>query len=815
MRRSFVVLMSILLIAGLAPAFARAGGGLGPEPDPTTKPPEPEPNGRADVALVYSGPADILVGDRPTLTFTATNDGPDPAESASLSVSVPPGLDDVTTVSSDPAIPCTWNPYMYAYPQEADGAPTRNDGGYVDCQLGSMAPGGSFSLSMEATRTQAREIYLNAWAGGYTGDDNYENNYVDVLIDADRTHPADLGLRMEAPKSPGVGESFAILMTVDNGGPSDANDVVVNQDLPEGLEFESSSTDCTFDEGSTDPPPPGTSDQPFWEPSSVTCSIDAIPAGGSHAFEVTVRRVSGWELWSSAWVETANFDENYENDYSYMTIAADPSVTSDLSLTSEEPSEPPLVGEEFDIPFVVRNDGPATAGDVSLYDYLSSELEFVSSSNEACRFDDYSYRDPAPYEGEPGAPPADGGGTGGSIYYGGGFLVCDLGVLGSGEAIDLTVRLRRTSPYEIWHYASINASNFDPFYDNNYTELRLAPDKSVVADVVVTMSSPPDPEVGETFDFDISVGNDGPSTARDVVLSDYLPEGLDFVSASEGCVFSDYADGAAPAPGESMPYRGYRELYCELGDIEPGSSVDVKLTATRTFEWEIWNSAWATSVSYDPAPDNDYAYTVLAGEDPYTECKDVEGGGSDDVVVTDACPVDTGPGADDVSIEAGSGYDPREIRTGAGRDDIHVALRTPSAEKRVVEVWSGGGGDVIRVTVAPGSGDARIVIHSAGGNDRVYLDVAPRVNSLRIVVRTAEGNDSVTTTRYAGRSKVGGVVNGGPGADSLLGGNAADHLLGGRGRDDIDAGAGSDLLDGGPGRDLCLGGAGRDVARSC
>ena len=790
----------------------------GSAPEPTVTPePDPGPGGRADISVSGDVPAAILVGDRPTLRFATTNHGPDPAQSAYLSVSVPPGLDDIVMTPSDPSVTCTWNTYSYAMPPEADGAPSRSDGGYADCQIGTLPPGGSFSLALQVTRTRAMEVYLDASSGSYTGDENYENNYVNALIDADKTHPADLGLVMEAPKSPEVGKAFGVTMKVTNGGPSEATDIVVRQDLPTGLEFESSPDECTVDGGSG-PPPPGSGPEPFWDPRTVTCEVDALPVGSSFAFEITVQRSSGWELWSSAWVASANYDDNYENDYSYVQIAADPSVTSDLSVTADKPDTTPLVGEEFDIWFLIRNQGPATAGDVSFYDHLASELEFVSTSDDRCRWDDYSYKDPAPYPAEPGSPPSsDGGGTGAPIYYGGGFLACDLGALDSGESIELTARFRRVSAYEIWNHASVGASNFDPRYEDNYTELRLAPDKSVVADLAVTMSAPQEPAVGETFDFDISVRNDGPNTARGVVLSDYLPDGLDFVSAApEACAFADYPDGAAPLPGESVANPGYREMRCDLGDIDPRATVGVTLTATRTFDWEIWNGAWVTSGSYDPAPDNDYAYAVLAGEDPYADCGDVKGGGEGDSVVTDECPVATGPGADDVSIEAGSGSEPREIRTGPGRDDIRLALRTPSVKKRLVEVWSGGGGDVISVTVAPGAGNARLVVHSGPGDDRVFLDVAPQVRSLEIVVKTAVGRDSVSSIRYAGRTRGRGwVVRTGTGADSLIGGDAADELFGGRGADGIDAGAGDDLLVGGRGPDGCIGGAGRDRSRSC
>ena len=49
------------------------------------------------------------------------------------------------------------------------------------------------------------------------------------------------------------------------------------------------------------------------------------------------------------------------------------------------------------------------------------------------------------------------------------------------------------------------------------------------------------------------------------------------------------------------------------------------------------------------------------------------------------------------------------------------------------------------------------------------------------------------------------------GNDELFGGNGADNLFGGAGNDLLDGGNGADLLDGGAGMDLLIGGAGRDT----
>ena len=128
---------------------------------------------------------------------------------------------------------------------------------------------------------------------------------------------------MDIAGAPAVGDVLTVESTVTNLGPTDATDVRVRQDLPPGLDFVSASEGCEYEAGGG-LPPPGTSDAPFWDPRSVDCVVDSIAAGSTHTFEVEVQRVSGWELWIGAWVEGANYDENYDNDYSYVTLPADP-----------------------------------------------------------------------------------------------------------------------------------------------------------------------------------------------------------------------------------------------------------------------------------------------------------------------------------------------------------------------------------------------------------------------------------------------------------------------------------------------------------
>lgn len=82
------------------------------------------------------------------------------------------------------------------------------------------------------------------------------------------------------------------------------------------------------------------------------------------------------------------------------------------------------------------------------------------------------------------------------------------------------------------------------------------------ADLNIEKSAAPDPaEKGETLTYTIDAGNDGPDVAKDVTITDPLPDGISFVSASAVC---------AEAAGT---------VSCDLGDLASGAMQTVEITS--------------------------------------------------------------------------------------------------------------------------------------------------------------------------------------------------------------------------------------------
>ena len=121
------------------------------------------------------------------------------------------------------------------------------------------------------------------------------------------------------------------------------------------------------------------------------------------------------------------------------------------------------------------------------------------------------------------------------------------------------------------------------------------------ADLSITKSDSPDPVVvGGLLVYTLTVNNNGPSDATNVVVSDTLPGGVTFVSTT-GCVEDP----------NGVPT-------CSLGNIAAGGSAQYTISVTAPGTGgTITNVASVTADTADPNPDNDSVSedTLVTGVD--------------------------------------------------------------------------------------------------------------------------------------------------------------------------------------------------------
>jgi uncharacterized repeat protein (TIGR01451 family) len=134
---------------------------------------------------------------------------------------------------------------------------------------------------------------------------------------------------------------------------------------------------------------------------------------------------------------------------------------------------------------------------------------------------------------------------------------------------------------------------------------------SAVADVVLEKSASPSPVVpGEDVTYELTVTNNGPATAVGEMVTDELPEQVEFESASPGC---SEVDGT---------------VTCAAGDLAPGASATfmIRGRVDSSLDECLENTATATGSTLDPNPADNSA----------TICTPIEGRA--DLSITKSAP---------------------------------------------------------------------------------------------------------------------------------------------------------------------------------
>lgn len=113
---------------------------------------------------------------------------------------------------------------------------------------------------------------------------------------------------------------------------------------------------------------------------------------------------------------------------------------------------------------------------------------------------------------------------------------------------------------------------------------------AVGADLSVTKTDSLDPVIiGENLSYTVTVTNNGPADATNVTLTDTLPAGVIFISAT-------------PSQGSCSEAGGV--VTCNLGTLVNGDITTVDIEVAPTAPGTITNTATVTATEADPNPDN-------------------------------------------------------------------------------------------------------------------------------------------------------------------------------------------------------------------
>ena len=252
--------------------------------------------------------------------------------------------------------------------------------------------------------------------------------------------------------------------------------------------------------------------------------------------------------------------------------------------------------------------------------------------------------------------------------------------------------------------------------------LKPAPPLSLQADVQSRVTGPSNVVAGLNFNYFITVTNAGLATATNVVLSNSVPFGSIFVSASGGGTFEN---GAVTWPGFNLP---------------GGAVANFTLTLTAPSRGVLTNVIRSRAATYDPESSNNDGSSPEASALTTVIPYDASPAGS-------SCALTTNGITSTWSQTVGSGYNrmllvgislrqKASVVSGVTYGGLPLTNLVSSRIKNGVEIWG---------MVAPPVGTANIVINWNGASDMVgWSGIFTNVDQLNPVSATGSASDSST-----------------------------------------------------------------------
>lgn len=546
-------------------------------------------------------------GEEAVYTITVDNAGPLTAYDVVVTDDLPPEVGYLADTGSCSGVPI-------------------GDSGTLTCELGTIEPGQSRTFTIKVAIDEdlggATSITNTATVTGQPAEIDESDNTIELAHLVNELADVRVTKLCKPDSEPALaGTEGVCSMFVANDGPSAARAVELEDThISEGpFELGTPSTTAGTCSISGD---------------TVSCDLGKILPGDTVQVDVPVTSDEGVDVNDRAVVQSATPDENTGNNEATAGLTFE--ASSDLSIDKTGPTEV-VAGTSLTYTLEVTNGGPSTATGVTVTDELPAGVEFVSATPST-----------------------------GSVNESGGTVVWNVGTMGAGDtqSLDIVVDVLPQTTSELVNDAAVTSQVSDPDTSNNLSQWTTT--VIAEADLTVTKSDSPDPVLaGDDLTYTVTVGNTGPSTAVDVVVTDLLPDEVTLVSAVDGT--------GAGVCAEVQP----GEVVCEIGDLDPGDTATILITVTVdpsvpdgtiltntvmvssptdpdgaqaeeattvNTAAELWIEKTGTATAGNPSGDLVYEITVhnVEGSAPDDTPTSGDGGPSDaqDVVVVDDLPLD-------------------------------------------------------------------------------------------------------------------------------------------------------------------------------
>ncbi len=443
-----------------------------------------------EIEMIASNP-EPNIGDVVTFTINLSNFGDVDATGVAIENFVPAGFDNVTAIDNSGTFSFLTDMVTWT----GINVPVGNNTVALNFDATVQTPTGTIGeYTHIAEVIFANQLDVDSTPNNDDGDqsEDDEDNITATPLQADLSLVKSV---VGGNLSPYVGAQISFEISISNDGPHTATNVRVVDQLLSGFTFVSySATTGTYDPNSG-----------FWE-------VGTLPNGNTETLTIDVEvNASGNYTNTSQVIASDAFDidstlsngVSSEDDQGDVVVA--PEERIDLSLTKTIDKSPPLVSDNVRFTLTVTNDGPSDATSVEVTDLLPSGYSYVSHN----------------------------GGT-----YDETTGIWNVGFLANGGSTSLSILCNVNSSGDYDNVAEItnhdqtdidSTPNNDVPGEDDQDQVSVIPEPIVDISVTKTVDELI-PEVGEEILFTITVQNDGPSDATNVVVTDVLPTGYQFVN---------------------------------------------------------------------------------------------------------------------------------------------------------------------------------------------------------------------------------------------------------------------------------------------
>jgi uncharacterized repeat protein (TIGR01451 family) len=415
------------------------------------------------------------------------------------------------------------------------------------CSIGTLNAGQSVTLTSTYNVPPSYSggpIVNTASVSGVEGDPNLADNQSTTTTSVGAA--ADVAITKNGPATVSLGQNITYTITVSNFGPAGATGVTVSDTTPAGL------TPVSVSGGGC---------------SAFPCSIGALAVGPpvtiTATYNVPVTYSGASPIVNTATVSSASDPNSGNNSATASTAVA---AQSDLGITKIGPPSV-AIGQNITYTINITNTGSLAAANTFVSDPTPAGLTPVSVSGGGCS-----------------------------------AFPCALGTINPGGSVAITAIYAVPAGYaapSITNSASVSTASPEANLANNSAVVTTPVSGPVIADLKVTKTGPATASFNDFVDFTVTVTNNGPGNAANVVINDPTPAGLQFLGNSGAC--------ATPYP-------------CTIASL----AVNAQATVTSHYRvtaqsGTVLNTASAGSASTDPVLGNNAASASIE-VGPTTAC---------------------------------------------------------------------------------------------------------------------------------------------------------------------------------------------------